>query len=270
VTARDSLPRLDPDTPTSARIYDYLLGGSHNFTADREAAQEMIAAFPALPRALGAARAFVRRATRFLAAEQHIAQFLDLGSGIPTVRNVHEVAQSANPAARVAYVDIDPVAVAHSRSILRGARQATCVQADLRDATAVIAHPTVRSVIDFSRPVGIILNAVLHFIPGDEVAGGIVDAYLNAAAPGSFLVICHHTSDSDLAEEARAREIYTRAVHQLVPRSHAQITAFFHDTVLVDPGVVLTPLWRPDPGEQSGPPADVPLYFGYGGVGRKK
>ncbi|HUZ22701.1 MAG TPA: SAM-dependent methyltransferase [Streptosporangiaceae bacterium] len=269
MTASGSLPRLDPNTPTPARIYDYMLGGSHNFAADRDAAQDMIAAFPALPRVLGAARAFVRRATRFLAAEQGISQFLDLGSGIPTVRNVHEIAETANPAARVAYVDIDPVAVAHSRTILRGARNATCIQGDLRDPAAVCATPAIRAIIDFARPVAVILNAVLHFIPGDDVAAGIVASYLNTVAPGSYLVILHHTSESDRADEARAREIYSSAVQPLIPRSRAQITALFDGTSIVEPGIVLSPQWRPDSAEEAGSAGHVPLYFGYAGVGRK-
>lgn len=269
MTASGSLPRLDPNTPTPARIYDYMLGGTHNFAADRYAAQDMIAAFPALPRVLSAARAFVRRATRFLAAEQGISQFLDLGSGIPTVRNVHEIAEAANPAARVAYVDIDPVAVAHSRTILQGATNATCIQGDLRDPAAVCATPAVRAVIDFTRPVAVILNAVLHFIPGDDLAAGIVDSYLSAVPPGSYLVILHHTSESVRADEARAREIYSSAVQPLIPRSRAQITALFDGTQIVEPGIVLSPQWRPDSGEETVAPEPVPLYFGYAGVGRK-
>jgi SAM-dependent methyltransferase len=269
VTVSGSLPRLDPNSPTPARIYDYLLGGSHNFAADRAAARDMIAAFPELSRVLTVARAFVRRAVWFLAAEQGITQFLDLGSGIPTVRNMHEIAQAANPAARVAYVDIDPIAVAHARSILRGARQAACVQADLRDPAAVCAQPAVRSMIDFSRPVGVILSSVLHFIPGDDEAADVVGGYLGAAAPGSFLAICHHTSDSHRADEARARDIYSSAVQPLIPRSRAQITALFRGTTLVEPGVVLTPRWRPGPAGPGGAAGELPPYFGYAGVGRK-
>jgi hypothetical protein len=268
VTAPGSLPRLDPNTPTPARIYDYLLGGSHNFAVDREAAQEMIAAFPPLPQILASARAFVRRATWFLAATEGITQFLDLGSGIPTARNVHEIAQAANPGARVAYVDIDPVAVAHSRSILAGAQHTTCIQGDLRNPAAVCADPAIRSAIDFSRPVAVILNAVLHFIPGDETAMSIVDGYLDAVVPGSYLVICHHSSQTAGPEETRAREIYSATVQPLIPRSPAQITEFFHDTTLVEPGVVLSPQWRPDPGEAD-PTAEIPQYFGYVGVGCK-
>lgn len=268
MSAHGSLPRLDPNTPTPARIYDYLLGGSHNFAADRDAAQEMIAAFPALPQVLAASRAFVRRVTWYLAAECGISQFLDLGSGIPTARNVHEIAQAANPAARVAYVDIDPVAVAHSRSVLRGVQQAACIQGDLRAPSVICADPAIRAVIDFSRPVAVILNAVLHFVPGDEAVAGIVDGYLNAAAPGSYLAVCHHTSESASEDEARAREIYNSAVQPLIPRSRAQITALFRGTAITDPGVVLTPQWRPDPGEAEAA-AQAPLYFGYAGLGRK-
>ncbi len=272
MTANDGpeLPRLDANTPSAARIYDYLIGGSYNFAADRDAAQAMIAAFPALPQVLRTVRAFVRRATHFLAKEQGITQFLDLGSGIPTVRNIHEIAQAVSPDdTRVAYVDIDPVAVAHSRRILRGSQTATCIQADLRHPAAVSASPDIRAVLDFSHPVAVIFNAVLHFIEDDSEAAGIVDEYMNAAAPGSYLVIAHHTSESTRPDEARAREIYTRTTQRLIPRSRAQITQFFHATTLVPPGVVLTPNWRPEPGEETTPAAEVPLYFGYAGVGRK-
>jgi SAM-dependent methyltransferase len=268
VTTPAELPRLDPNRPTAARIYDYLLGGSHHFAADRDAARDMMASFPPLPRVLAAGRAFVRRATRFLAAEQGISQFLDLGSGIPTVRNVHEIALEADPRARVAYVDIDPVAVAHSHSILRGTRQAGCVQGDLRDPDAVLAHPGVRSLIDTARPVAVILNAVLHFVPDDAEAAAIVARYLAAVAPGSWLVIAHHTDDSGRPDEARARQIYTRSVQTLTPRSHAQISAYFAGLTLVEPGVVPTPQWRPEPGDQASQATEVPRYYGYAGVGR--
>jgi hypothetical protein len=262
------LPRLDANTPSPARIYDYLLGGSHNFAADRDVARDMIAAFPRLPQVFAAARAFGRRAAWYLAARQGISQFLDLGSGIPAARNIHEVVQAADPAARVAYLDVDPIAVAHSRSVLRGARQAVCVQADLRDPAAVCADPVVRSVIDFARPVAILLSSVLHFIPGDDEAARIVEGYLSAAAPGSYLVLSHYATEGTGPGEAQAREIYSRAAQPVTGRSLAQVTAFLAATALVEPGIVLTPLWRPDPGDL-GTAGEVPLHFGYAGVGRK-
>jgi S-adenosyl methyltransferase len=265
VTAASRLPRLDANTPSSARVQDYLLGGSHNFAVDRDAARELIAAFPALPQVLAAGRAFLRRATRFLAAEQGISQFLDLGSGIPAARNLHEVAQAVNPAARVAYVDLDPIAVAHSRSILRGTGSAACVQGDVLDPAAIRADPAVRAVIDFSRPVAIILSSVLHFVPGDDQAAAVVDGYLSAAAPGSCLLISHDASESTRPDEARAREIYGAAVRPLTPRSRAQVTALFRGTELIDPGVVPTPQWRPDAASR---PAAGQLHFGYAGLGR--
>jgi hypothetical protein len=269
MTAAARLPRLDANTPSSARIYDYLLGGSHNFAADRAAAQDMIAAFPALPQVLATGRAFVRRATRFL-AEQGVSQFLDLGSGIPTARNIHEVAQAVNPVARVAYVDLDPVAVAHCRSILRGVGYTTCVQGDLLDPAAIRADPAVRAVIDFAQPVAVILAAVLHFVPGDDRAARVVDGYLGAVAPGSYLVISHHSSDSDRPGEARAREIYSAAVRPLIPRSAAQVAALFGAAEIIDPGIVLTPRWRPDPAAPASPAPGGQQHFGYAGVGRTR
>jgi O-methyltransferase involved in polyketide biosynthesis len=251
--AVSSLPRLDANTPTSARVHDYLLGGSHNFAVDRDTAQEMITIFPALSQVVSARRAFLRRAVRFLAAERGICQFLDLGCGIPTARNVHEIAQAVSPTARVAYVDIDPIAVAHSRSVLRGVGYATCVQGDLRDPAAIRSDPAIRAVIDFSRPVAVVLSAVLHYVPGDQAAQ-IVDRYLSAAAPGSYLLISHHAAESTRTDEARAMQLYGSAVHPVTPRTCDQVTAFFSGTEIVDPGVVLTSQWRPDPAEGTPPP----------------
>jgi SAM-dependent methyltransferase len=263
-TRTDRLP-FDASVPSAARIFDYLLGGGHNFAADRAAAARMIQEFPELPRVILRGRGFLRRAVRYLADEQGIRQFLDLGSGIPTARNVHEVAIAHAPGARVVYVDIDPMAVTHAQSILRGRADVVCVEGDLRDPGKLLAHPKVRSVLDLSEPVGVLMSAVLHLIPGEE-AGQIVDGYMGRVAPGSCLVVVHHTSDSASEDEARAREIYIRSVRQLVPRSREEIAAFFHDLRLVDPGVVLVPLWRPDPGEEL---ADAPAYYGYAAVGRK-
>ena len=261
----DGLPGFDPMVPTVARIYDYLLGGEHNFAADRAAAAETIRAFPELPRVMLTGRKFVRRAVRYM-AEQGVRQFLDLGSGIPTVRNVHEIAAGYLPDPRVVYVDIDPMAVTHARSILRGRENVVCIQGDLRDPQKILASREVRSVLDLSEPVGVILSAVLHFIPG-ELAGQIVDSYMTSVTAGSFLAIVHHTSESSDQDEAEAREIYARQVQRLVPRSRAEITAFFRDLTIVEPGVVLPPLWRPDPGDV--PPGELPLYYGYAAVGRK-
>jgi hypothetical protein len=259
------LPHPDPNTPSPARIYNYLLGGSHNFAADRQAAEAITAQFPQLPEVFRAGRAFGRRSTHYLAADQGITQFLDLGSGIPAAPCVHEIAQAANPAARIAYLDIDPIAVAHARRLLADVPGTTAVHGDLRDPAAVCSSPAVREVIDFGQPVAVILSAVLHFIASDAEAASIVDRYMNAAAPGSFLVISHH-ADAKSEQEARARDVYRKAAQQLIPRTREQVTAFFHATELTAPGVVLSPLWRPDPGESPGHP---PLYFGYVGVGRK-
>jgi hypothetical protein len=263
------LPVLDPDTPTPARIYDYLLGGTHNFAADQEAAQAMIAAFPALPQVLRAVREFVRRATGFLAGEAKITQFLDLGSGIPTVANVHEIAQGINSRARVAYVDIDPMAVVHSRTILAGNRNAICIQGDLRHPGRVVASKDVQALIDFSQPVAVLMSAVLHFIEDDGEARQIVDGYMKAVPPGSYLVICHHSSESHDPAEARAREVYTARAQPLIPRSREQIARFFHGLTLIEPGIVLTPLWRPDPRAAAADGDTTPPYFALVGVGRK-
>ena len=154
---------LDLDRPNAARMYDYYLGGSHNFAVDRELAGKVLEAWPDMPRAAQANRAFLRRAVRFL-LDQGVRQFLDIGSGIPTVGNVHEVAQAAAPDARVVYVDTDPVAVAHSRAILAGDAQTAVVQADGRDPAGLLAHPGVTGLLDLRRPVGLLMVALLHFV----------------------------------------------------------------------------------------------------------
>lgn len=266
----DALPALDPNRPSVARMYDYALGGTHNFAADREAAAEVMRVYPAWPRVLGQVRAFVRRATRYLAAEAGVNQFLDLGSGIPTVQNVHEVAQAVNRATRVVYVDIDPMAVVHSRTILGGNQGAICIRADLRDPDAVLATPELRRLLDFTKPVAVLMSAVLHFIEADDEVARIIGAYLSALPPGSHLAVVHQTSDSTDEGEASGKAVYSQRAQPLISRSRQQITSFFDGLEILEPGVVFTPLWRPD-GSMTALPDDEPIsaIYGYGAVGRK-
>ncbi len=257
-------PGIDTQRANPARVYDYLLGGTHNFLADQDVGR-MIAAVEPNSRAIGQAnRAFLGRAVRFLAA-QGIRQFLDIGSGIPTQGNVHEVAQQADPAARVVYVDVDPVAIAHSKAILAGDPNATIVSADLRDPAKILTHGTTRSLIDFSQPAGLLLIAVLHFIADEENPWRIVARLRDALAPGSYLVLCHGTEEGKPAVAHAAEQVYNRAVTtSLHMRSRAEIERFFDGFELVDPGLVDIPLWRPD--------ADVPpgkFWGGLVGVARK-
>ena len=246
-------------------MYDYYLGGSHNFAADRAAAQAMVAAVPEAPLMAQANRAFLRRAVHHL-VDAGIRQFLDIGSGIPTVGNVHEIAQRAAPDARVVYVDVDPVAVAHSREILAGNDRAAVVQEDLRHPEAILAHPEVPRLLDFSQPVAVMIVAVLHFIPDADRPEEILRTLRAALAPGSYLVLSQASDDGrSEGERAEAERVYRRTDSPLCIRSRAELTAFFDGFELVDPGVVWVPQWRPDTPESA---EDAERAVFMGGVGR--
>jgi hypothetical protein len=238
------------DKPNVARMYDYYLGGHHNFSVDRRAAEAAMAIYPDLPLVMRANRAFLRRAVRFLAA-RGVEQFLDIGSGIPTAGNVHEVAQQANPAARVAYVDVDPVAVAHAQALLGHDPLTTIVRGDVRQPAQILAHPQVRDLLDWTRPVGVLLLMVLHFVPDDEEAHGAVRVLRERMPPGSYLAISHAATD-DIAEALREQMmgLYTRTSSPITSRSRDQIGRFFEGLELVAPGLVYLPQWRPDRSEQ--------------------
>lgn len=182
------------EAPSAARIYDYLLGGYHNFEVDRAVAQKFIEILPRAPLIMRANRAFVRRAVRFL-VEQGIDQFLDIGSGIPTVGNVHEIAQGINPSTRVVYVDRDPVAVRHSEEILKGDANTVVIQADARDTLAILGHPEVSRLLDLDKPVAVLIASVLLFLPDDDEAYRVVRTLREALAPGSYLGISHATME---------------------------------------------------------------------------
>ncbi|HEY8533073.1 MAG TPA: SAM-dependent methyltransferase [Micromonospora sp.] len=256
---------IDIERPSAARMYDYYLGGSHNFAADRAAAQAMIAAVPDAPLMAQANRAFLRRAVQFL-VDAGIRQFLDIGSGIPTVGNVHEIAQRAAPESRVVYVDIDPIAVAHSRAILAGNDRATVVQADLRTPDRILEAPEVRALLDFTQPIAVLIVAVLHFIPDSDDPAGILATIRNALAPGSYLVLSQASYDGRSEEERRqAEEVYRRTDSPLYPRSRAELARFFDGFELVEPGLVWVPQWRPDSPDDA---ADAERAVFIGGVGR--
>jgi SAM-dependent methyltransferase len=246
-------PEVDTKRANVARVYDYWLGGSHNFLPDQDVGRSIAAVEPNIRAMARANRAFLGRAVRFLAAAG-IRQFLDIGSGIPTQGNVHEVAQQTAPGARVAYADIDPVAVAYSKAILTGNHKAAVIDADLRTPEKILAHETTRRLIDFSQPVGLLLVAVLHCIADAEEPWRLVATLRDALAPGSYLVLCHATDDGMPAATTQAVEkVYKGSVP--TPgraRSRAEILRFFDGFDLVDPGLVYIPQWRPDS------PADVP------------
>ena len=253
--------------PNVARMYDYFLGGKDNFAADRAAADKVLALVPAVRRTVVENRRFLRRAVRFLAGEEGIGQFLDIGVGLPTQGAVHEVAQEVNPQARVVYVDYDPVVVSHGKALLAKPDRSIVVQADLRRPAALLSLPAVREHLDFSRPVALLLVAILHFVSDDDDPRGIVAALSDTLAPGSYLVLSHVSNDRFADEEAaeRVRELYAKSSEPLWARSREQILRFFDGFELVEPGLVRPCEWRPVTGEAAAGIAD----FGWGGVGRR-
>jgi len=256
---------LDVTVPNVARIYDHLLGGKDNFAADREAARRLLAAVPEAARAAQANRAFLGRAVRFLAAEAGIRQFLDVGTGLPTQGNVHEIAQATDPRARVVYCDNDPMVVVHANALLADNLTVVASQADLRDPEFLFTLPVTRTLIDTSQPLGVLLVAVLHFLPDSDDPWALVDRIKHRLAPGSYIVISHVTGDALPAEAARAAaEVYQDASAPGVARSHEEIARFFTGLKMAEPGLVEVSAWRPRlPSRRPGP-----ALF-YAGIGRK-
>lgn len=260
-------PEVDVERANVARVYDALLGGSHNFAVDRDVASALTAIEPTARDAARANRAFLGRAVRFL-VDSGIRQFLDIGSGVPTLGNVHEIAQAAAPESRVVYVDTDPVAIAHSKSILADSDQATIVHADLREPDVILNHPEVRRLIDFDQPIALLLVAVLHFITDEERPGDLVKQYAAAMTPGSYLVLSHGTLDGRSSKVVEAvQKLYSRASAPGKPRDHASVEAFFDGFELLEPGLVHIPLWRPD--ESDIPVENAEHSVGYAGLARK-
>lgn len=230
---------VDITRPSVARVYDYYLGGSHNFPADREMAEEVIRNMPGLPGILRANRAFLRLAVRYL-AKTGVTQFLDLGSGIPTVGNVHEEAKAANPDARIVYVDLDPVAVAHSRAIVNDIDGVEVVQADMRRANDVLTDPRLTSVLDLNQPIAVLMVAVLHFVPDSDDPGGIIGSYKKVMAPGSYIAVTHAIDDVDPDEAAEVKRLYERTPSPMTFRSASQLDTMLSGFELLDP---LTSWW---------------------------
>jgi len=257
---------IDLERPSAARVYDYYLGGFHNFPADREMAKEAIRMWPELPLMMQANRGFLRRAVRY-AVGQGITQFLDIGSGIPTVGNSHEVARRADASARVVYVDVDPVAVAHSRALLADDPATEVVQADLREPDRILDDESLRRLIDLDRPVAILLVAVLHFVADDDDPRAVIARLRDAVPPGSFLVISHASQDGQPLLADSHQRLYARTATPMTMRSQPEIVEFFNGFDLVEPGVVPIQRWRPEaPSEVAG---DVNRMVGFAGVGIK-
>ena len=260
-------PKVNLDQPSAARMYDYYLGGAHNFAVDREAAERAMAALPATVAGARTNRAFLQRAVRFL-VEAGIRQFIDLGSGIPTSGNVHEVAQAIDPEARVVYVDIDAVAVTHGQSVLDGNKRTAFVHADLRDVDAVLGSPELLRVIDFAEPVALLMVAVLHFVPDSAGLPDIVARYRSALPAGGYLALSHMSMTGQPREFLeRFAAVYANTANPVVLRSREEIEVLFGDLELVEPGVVTLPLWRPD--GISYFTEDPERFPGFAGVARK-
>ena len=260
---------VDIETPSAARMYDFFLGGSYNFASDRLLARQYMQVLPDMPIIARAQRAVLNRAVRYM-AEQGIDQFLDLGSGIPTVGNVHEIAQQVNPEARTVYVDVDPVAVAHATALLEHDGRTGVIQADVRNVGHVMAQPIIGELLDLSRPVGVLMIAVLHFIGDADEPADMVAAYREHVAPGSYLAITHATSDYHPEMAREAEGVYRGASHQMHYRSKQEIGALLASYELVEPGLVDLISWRPPPNQGPDPlDGDVTRYSGYAALGRR-
>jgi hypothetical protein len=247
-------------------MYDFWLGGKDHFAVDRMAALEVSEAAPEVKMMAVENRRFLRRAVCYLAAEAGIAQFLDIGTGLPTQGNVHEVALKVNPDARVVYVDNDPMVLAHSRALKTSGNTAV-IEADLRDPAAILGHPRTRALIDLHQPLAVLLVAVLHFIGGEDDPYSIVSSIFESMAPGSYLVVSHATGGNPGGDSpARAEEHYRKKVASgTTLRSSDEILRFFNGFDLVEPGLVKVPYWRPDKAE----PPDADQVWVLGAVGRK-
>jgi SAM-dependent methyltransferase len=259
---------LPEDKPSAARIYDYLLGGYQNFEVDRAVAKKFMEIMPSAPSMMRVNRAFLRRVVRFL-VDQGVEQFLDIGSGIPTVGNVHEIAQNMNPSTRVVYVDADSVAVRHSEAILEGVRNTVVIEANASQPEAILNHPEVQRVLDFHQPIAVLIVSVLLFITDDEEAYRLVRVLRDALVPGSYLAISHGTNEGGSREQLeQSVNLYAATPNPVKLRSHTQIERFFNGFELIEPGLVYLPAWRPEGPEDLW--HDEPeMALSHGGVGRK-
>jgi hypothetical protein len=255
---------VDVTVAHPARMYDYYLGGKTHFAADREIVGKVLAVLPEGRDMAVANRAFLGRVVRFL-ANQGISQFLDIGTGIPSPGSTGEILHAIDPDAHVVYVDNDPIVIAHTRALLRGGGPVTVVRGDLRAPERLLADPVIGAALDFSRPMAILLVAVLHFIRDEEEPGRIAAVLKNAMPPGSYLAISHGTQDFNPERATAAVRGYDEAATPFVLRSRARVESFFDGLDMVEPGVVQLPYWRPDGGE--GGPSKIWLYAG---VGRKR
>jgi O-methyltransferase involved in polyketide biosynthesis len=237
-----------PDIPSAARVYDYLLGGKDNYPADRAVAKSMIAQLPNVQLAVQWNRAFLRRVVRYLINQAGIRQIIDIGAGLPTVGNTHEIAREACPETRVVYVDHDPVVLAHARSMLHGVPNTTIIEQDLLEPDQILADPMLRSLIDFSEPTAVLLLSILHFVPDAADPARLIAALLDPFPAGSHVAISHATPDEVPAVNDVER-VFDEATEQARVRSRSAVAELVAGLQIIEPGLVWPPEWRPDPGD---------------------
>jgi hypothetical protein len=253
LTDATELPRIDASVAHIARVYDYWLGGRDNFAVDREVGDKVLEIHPETALSVRANRAFLARSVRYLAAGEGIRQFLDVGTGLPSASNTHEVAQAVAPESKVVYVDNDPIVLAHARALLTSSPEGATgyLDADINDPDGILAGAA--QLLDFTKPVGVMLVAVLHMLRDEDALRAIVDRFKAAVPPGSFLVISHLASDVERDTMAEmGRRLNESMTQQFTMRTRAQVTGFFDGLTLVEPGVVLTHEWRPGSGDEAG------------------
>jgi len=257
------------DQPSSARVWDYFLGGSHNFDVDRRVAEQAIAFKPDMPELARQVRMFLRRAVR-TAAAAGIGQYLDIGAGVPTMGPVHEAARELVPSARVVYVDHDPVAVAHGRALLAGDPDAAFIQADARAPESILDHPELRALIDFDRPVAVLLCSLLHFVSDEDDPRAVVATLREAMAPGSYLIVQHASHDGQSGDIIKMLQMWNaNSPEPMYWRTHDEIESLFEGFVILEPGVVQLPLWRPDAEDRERAVQNPERYASYAAVGTK-
>jgi hypothetical protein len=250
---------VDLEKASAARMYDYLLGGNHNFAVDRDFVQQLMRLQPEIKRYALTNRSFMRRAVLYL-MDQGIRQFLDLGSGIPTVGNVHEIAQAVDPTSRVVYVDNEHVAVAHSQLLLEDNENAAMVHADITKPLLVLQDPVTRKLLDFDQPIGVLAVTIGHYILDEQDPDGVYATYRDALAPGSYLAVTHLTDD--YLKVDKLAEAMKESQNRIAARSRAHVLSFFGDFELVEPGLVTTSQWRPERPEDVQPGKEDGLYAG--------
>jgi S-adenosyl methyltransferase len=256
-----------PDIPSPARIYDYLLGGKDNYPADRQAGDEILSRLPNSRQAARWNRSFLQRAVRFLVNEAGIRQLIDIGTGLPSAGNVHEVARENNVPVRIVYVDNDPVVLVHGRDMLHGVPDTVILEHDLRAPGAILADPGLQGLIDFGEPVGILLIAILHFISDDDDPAGIIEELLRPFPAGSYLVLSHATQDAIPEVSETARNVYDEATARGHVRRRDEVLALVRGLDLIEPGMVWVPQWHRGPGTEI--PAHPEESYGYALVARK-